>query len=83
MSPETSPEDHEEQFQKFLDEFEEQVEDLGDDERVEVIRVQNRLLELLYDAVVYAHQSDYPSHFSSEIKKTSQIIEEFRASFDG
>lgn len=82
MNPERSDEDHEEQFQQFLDDLEERAQDTGNEEMTEVVRTQNNLLELLYNAVVYAHQSDYPSHFSSEIKKTSQIIEEFRENFE-
>lgn len=79
MALEETLDEFEEEFKGFLDELEEDVRDgERDADPEEVVATQNRLLELLYDAVTYAHQSDYPSHFSSEIKKVNQIIDEFR-----
>ena len=76
--PLNNPDDYEETFKEFLDDLENYANDEHPEDISEIIRTQNELLELLYDAVVYAHQSDYPSHFSSEIKKANQIIQEFR-----
>lgn len=79
MALEETLDEFEEEFKGFLDELEEDVRDgERDADPEEVVATQNRLLELLYDAVTYAHQSDYPSHFSSEIKKVNQIVDEFR-----
>lgn len=79
MALEEMLDEFEEEFKGFLNDLEEGVrDDELDADPEEVVATQNRLLELLYDAVTYAHQSDYPSHFSSEIKKVNQIIDEFR-----
>lgn len=77
MALEDTLDEFEEEFKGFLEELEDGIRN-GDADAEDVVETQNRLLELLYDAVTYAHQSDYPSHFSSEIKKVHQLIEEFR-----
>lgn len=78
MPLKNNPDDYEEKFKEFLDDLEDYVNEEYEEDVLEIIRTQNDLLELLYDAVVYAHQSDYPSHFSSEIKKANKIIQEFQ-----
>jgi hypothetical protein len=72
--------EYENEFKSFLDNLEKTVE-AGDYDQADLKRIvstQNNFIKLLYDAVVYAHESDYPSHFSSEIKKVKQIMEEFQ-----
>lgn len=79
MTLEDKLDEFEEEFKTYLEEVEEGIRNGElDADSEEVVSTQNRLLQLLYDAVTYAHQSDYPSHFSSEIKKVHQIIEEFQ-----
>lgn len=85
MTLEDRLDEYEEEFKSFLDTLEESVEagDYEQSEIEEIVSTQNHLIKLLYDAVVYAHESDYPSHFSSEIKKVNQIMEKFQDEEEG
>lgn len=78
MTLEDMLDEYEDEFKGFLDELEEKVDENHDDEIQDIISTQNKLLVLLYDAVTYAHESDYPSHFSSEIKKVNKIVSNFK-----
>ncbi len=78
MNLEDNLEDHEKQFHEFLEELENRAEGIEDEEVIDLVQTQKELLELLYKAVIYAHQSDYPSHLSSEIKRSQEIIEKFQ-----
>lgn len=83
MALEEVLDNYEQRFKKYLDVLNEELEDGGFDERCEkIIETQNELLDLLYDAVIYAHESDYTSHLSSEIKKTDKIISDFAEDSD-
>jgi hypothetical protein len=80
MTLEDMLDEYEKEFKTFVDDLQEKVNNgQCDDKEIEsIVSTQNELLKYLYDAVTYAHESDYPSHFSSEIKKVQKIIQEFK-----
>lgn len=78
MTLEDMLDDYEDEFKGYLDELEQEIEENYDGRIQDIVSTQNELLILLYDAVTYAHESDYPSHFSSEIKKVNKIVENFQ-----
>ncbi|MFB6347091.1 MAG: hypothetical protein ABEK50_15315 [bacterium] len=84
MALEEVLDNYEQRFRKHLQAVEEELDEGDFDERSkQIIETQNDLLDLLYDAVIYAHESDYTSHLSSEIKKTDKIIADFEALQNG
>lgn len=83
MALEEVLDNYEKRFRNYLGSVEQKLENgefEGDCEKV--IEAQNELLDLLYDAVIYAHESDYTSHLSSEIKKTDQIVDDLQDMLD-
>lgn len=79
MALEEVLDNYEKRFRRFLNGIQEELDEGEfDDECEDIINTQNELLDLLYDAVIYAHESDYTSHLSSEIKKTDTIVSVFQ-----
>lgn len=83
MALEEVLDNYEQRFRNYLESVQQKLEDEElQDDCEEIIKTQNELLDILYDAVIYAHESDYTSHLSSEIKKTDQIVNELEELLD-